>query len=322
MEEVKLNRFEFVGDGTDFFILRFVNRMLTGVTLGIYSAWAFVKEKQFLYRNTRFIGESFDYHGTGKERFIGTLKYLGIVLVLLVVIFGLVFLLEPKFGRKNAELVSSLFSYLIILPLTPYIIVAALRYRLSRTSYRSVRFRFIGTGNGFFKIIIVNFVLSVITLFFYTSWAYCNYFNYVASHSLYGNRPFKFDGKGSELFGTYVSGFILTLVTCGIYAPWFYVNLRKYIVSHILFEGNRFSLKTLTGEMVFGVMFKNILFIIFTFGFYFPWAVINLRKLILSHLVYEGDIDFDSIIGSFSQAEALGDVATDLGDMALPGDGL
>ncbi|MEN8247124.1 MAG: DUF898 family protein, partial [Thermodesulfobacteriota bacterium] len=53
--------FEFTGSGREYFKIWIVNILLSIITLGIYSAWAKVRRKQYLYGNTRLKGAAFEY---------------------------------------------------------------------------------------------------------------------------------------------------------------------------------------------------------------------------------------------------------------------
>ena len=55
--------FAFTGSTKEYFKIWIVNALLTIVTLGIYSAWAKVRNKRYLYNNTWVNGASFEYHG-------------------------------------------------------------------------------------------------------------------------------------------------------------------------------------------------------------------------------------------------------------------
>ena len=55
--------FEFTGKAREYFRIWIVNVALTICTLGIYSAWAKVRKKRYLYGNTLLQGTSFEYHG-------------------------------------------------------------------------------------------------------------------------------------------------------------------------------------------------------------------------------------------------------------------
>jgi uncharacterized membrane protein YjgN (DUF898 family) len=66
-------RFEFKGEGGEYFGIWIVNMLLTAITLGFYYPWAKTKERQFIHSNTYLANSPFAYHGTGKELFIGFL---------------------------------------------------------------------------------------------------------------------------------------------------------------------------------------------------------------------------------------------------------
>lgn len=55
--------FEFTGSGAEYFRIWVVNLLLSIVTLGVYSAWAKVRRKQYFYGNTVVGDASFDYLG-------------------------------------------------------------------------------------------------------------------------------------------------------------------------------------------------------------------------------------------------------------------
>ena len=54
-------RFQFHGEGGEFFRIWIVNLVLSIVTLGIYSAWAKGRTKRYFYGNTELAGDRFDY---------------------------------------------------------------------------------------------------------------------------------------------------------------------------------------------------------------------------------------------------------------------
>src|SRR5215468_7546165 len=52
---------EFTAVTGEYFRIWIVNLALTLVTLGIYSAWAKVRKRRYLYGHTRIAGEGFEY---------------------------------------------------------------------------------------------------------------------------------------------------------------------------------------------------------------------------------------------------------------------
>lgn len=53
--------FEFRGDGIEYFKIWIVNILLTIVTLGIYSAWATVRNNRYFYSNLYLDNDNFRY---------------------------------------------------------------------------------------------------------------------------------------------------------------------------------------------------------------------------------------------------------------------
>ncbi len=128
--------FEFTGSGSEYFKIWIVNVLLTIVTLGIYSAWAKVRRLRYFYNNTRFAGSSFDFHGSP----IAILKG-RIIAVLLIVLINV-----PYLG------VAVLLVYLCGLP---WLLYRSMRFHLANTSYRNVRFAFVGDAKGAYTALLV-----------------------------------------------------------------------------------------------------------------------------------------------------------------------
>src|SRR3954471_14113917 len=92
---------EFTGSWREYLPIALTNLLLTIVTLGIYRFWAKARERRYLWSRTRFIDETLEWTGTGKEMFIGAL----IVFLVLLPIFYLVntvaqgFVLRGEVGK-------------------------------------------------------------------------------------------------------------------------------------------------------------------------------------------------------------------------------
>ena len=63
----KSSPFEFTGASGEYFKIWVVNVFLIILTLGIYSAWAKVRKKQYFYRNTLLLDSPFDYLADPKK---------------------------------------------------------------------------------------------------------------------------------------------------------------------------------------------------------------------------------------------------------------
>ena len=75
---------EFTGNGREYFGIWIVNILLTIVTLGIYSAWATVRNNQYFYGNTKLDGASFQYLASPITILKGRLIALAVLVVYVV----------------------------------------------------------------------------------------------------------------------------------------------------------------------------------------------------------------------------------------------
>ena len=64
--------FRFHGDGWSLFKIWIVNLFLTSLTLGIYSFWGKTRVRQYLFSETEFEDDLFNWHGNGGELLIGS----------------------------------------------------------------------------------------------------------------------------------------------------------------------------------------------------------------------------------------------------------
>ena len=69
----------FTGNGTEYAKIYFVNLALTILTLGIYSAWAKVRNKRYFYGNTLLDQSSFEYHASPIQILKGRLLVVGLL---------------------------------------------------------------------------------------------------------------------------------------------------------------------------------------------------------------------------------------------------
>jgi uncharacterized membrane protein YjgN (DUF898 family) len=121
----------FSGSGAEYFRIWIVNLLLTVATLGIYSAWAKTRRLQYFYRNTRLAGASFDFRGDPKAILRGR-----IVAVVLLALYHYAFGFSLKVG---------IVTVVLLLAGLPFMMRAALRFRLSNTVYRGLPFGFSGS---------------------------------------------------------------------------------------------------------------------------------------------------------------------------------
>lgn len=296
-----LHRLKFHGKGGDLLVMHLINMCLTAVTLGIYSFWAKVKVRQYMFSQLEFQNERFSYHGNGKELFIGALKAFGIF-------FGL-FLMNAAFAAtKNGALtaIGILIMYGVILALVPYAIVGSQKYQLSRTALMGIRFSFRGDAKELVKLFVPNALLTAVTLGFYAPFFQAKLQNYMVNHSYYGNTGFKSNVDGKEMFKTFIISALLHIPTLGLVWVWYAVKQQNYYASKTSFAGARFESNVTVMDM-FKLMAVNALLIGFTAGLAFPWVIVRNMNFMCDHLVLKGDVDFGGIKQQAQLASATAD---------------
>ena len=136
-------RFEFTGSGSEYFKIWIVNVLLTIITIGIYSAWAKVRRLRYFYNNTRFAGSSFDFHGSP----IAILKG-RIIAVLLIALISVPFV--------------GVLALLLYFGALPWLLYRSMRFHLANTSYRNVRFAFLGDAAGAYKALLLPLAAVIV----------------------------------------------------------------------------------------------------------------------------------------------------------------
>ncbi len=121
--------FEFTGKTGEYFRIWIVNILLTIVTLGIYSAWAKVRNHRYFYGNTILDGSAFEYTADPIKILRGRIIAVAILI-----------------AYQSAGLVStsaSIIAFALLMVIMPAMIVLALRFRMRYTSWRNIPFGFV-----------------------------------------------------------------------------------------------------------------------------------------------------------------------------------
>ncbi len=305
-----LNNYElsFHGNGKEYFGVVIVNWLLTVVTLGFYYPWAKARQLQYLYGTTALNDDRFTFHGTGQEMFKGFIK----ALLIFGTIYGLFFL----FTHLEMPLIGLLILYAGMIGITPLALHGSYRYRMSRTSWRGIRFGYRGDKGT----LTVNFfkwtLLTIVTLGIYGAWMSMNLRKYLLGNVRLGSLEFNYKGDGEDYFVLNLKGYFLTLFTLGIYMAWWQKDMFAYYVDHLSVHKDDREVKmrsTATGLDFLKLMLVNILIFIFTLGFGYAWVVTRTMNLMVSKIEIEGDIDLNNI----HQTEDIFNDATgeDMGDL-------
>jgi len=304
-------KLEFNGKGNDFFSVIIVNWLLTILTLGIYYPWAKARKLQFLYGETSLNGDSFSFHGTGKEMFKGFVKALLIITVLYSVFFLFIYLKTPFLGIAIL--------YLGILAILPFAIHGSYRYRMSRTSWRGIRFGYRGDRNEFTLSFFKWLFFTIISFGIYGSWMSINMRNYLLGNIRFGDVEFNSEGDGGDYFLLNLKGYFLTVFTLGIYGFWWQKELFEYYINNLSLNKGKEEIalnSTVTGGGFFKLAIVNILIIIGTLGIGYAWVVTRTMKYIFDNIELEGNIDLNLLTQTEENyKDATGEDISDFLDM-------
>ena len=304
--------FRYHAKGGTLFGIWIVNVLLTILTLGVYHFWGKVRVRDYVYSQTEFDGDRLAYHGTGKELFIGFLK----VLPILILIFNLPDLVLLLTGSETAVLIAALAVIGTAILLVPIAIAGAQRYRLSRTSWRGIRFSFHGHTRDFLKSYLAGIFFTIITFGFYGPFFDVRVRKFLVHGSRFGNTKFDYDADGWELFGRSILAIVFGILTLGIYGFWYQAFRQRYHWSHTTFAGARFR-STLRGAELLGLWIVNILLLVFTLGLAWPWVEVRNARVHLANLTLTGDLDVGAIEQEAQMAEATGEEVADFLDLDL-----
>ena len=298
-----IHRLTFQGSGGSLFGIHTVNLFLTLVTLGVYSFWGRVRVRRYLLAQSSFDRDRFAYHGSGKELLPGSLK----ALVVFVVPLALLGLARDRLnlGLLGKALLSAL-GYGLIVLFVAVVRVGARRYRLSRTSWRGIRFSFRGRVADYLRLYVGGSILTTLTLGLYYPIFATRQHAFMVSHSWVGTQRFGFDGRGRDLLAPFVVAILLTLPTAGLCWYWFVARQHRYFWSRTSVATARFH-STVTGGRRLALGAGDIALLLLTLGLGWSWIVVRDVRFAFRNLTLEGPLDLTTIQQDARPASALGE---------------
>ncbi len=287
--EVVRYQMNFLGKGKEFFGIFVVNWLFTILSFGLYYPFARAKTMQYLYGETSFEGSRLYFSGTGKEMFKGFIIALGIFITLNLLFFV---------SNYNEFYLGMFLVYVGYLLLIPIAIHGSMRYRMSRTSWRGIRFGYRGDRQTLLWKFVAWTLLTIVTFGIYWSWLTINTRTYVLNNTRFGDAKFKFTGNGADFFLINFVGYILTFLTLGIYYVWWRRNIINYYIEHLsLHKDDKKMLMRFrgTGSQLFPILVGNFFIIILTLGFGYPITIIREMNFIFKNLDMRGTLEFSEI---------------------------
>ena len=335
--------FSFTGKGGEYFRIWIVNLFLTIITLGIYSAWVKVRRVQYFQRNTWLNGSSFDYHGTPIAILKGRL-----LAVSMFVAYNLALKTMPMVGLAIA---------LLIAAVMPLLLVKSFRFRLYNTSYRGLRFGFIGSVKSAYMKFLLLPIFTLFTLYLLAPFTHQRIKSYQHNNSRFGQTSFSFDASAGSFYKIYLQALLIFVAIIGIFsfaaysllhgqltldvknkntfifivmavyaifiiailfiAPFFVARLQNLVWNHTRLGAHRFA-STLSAGGLMWIIFSNFIFIILTLGLFKPFADIRMARYRMEHMALLPDGDVEAFIaGEQQQASATGTEAAEIFDIDI-----
>jgi len=209
----------FSGTGGEYFRIWIVNLLLTIVTLGIYGAWAKVRRLRYFYGHTTLAGSSFEYHAQAKQILIGRLIALALIL--------------PYYLLQYWLPLWSLAFLVLLMAALPFIIVRSQRFHLRMSSWRNVRFNYVGTYGAAAAAYLGWGLLTVLSIGLLAPYADLRRQRLKIAFSRFGGVPFEYGARPGRFYVAY-----LVALGVGLLAIVAFVGLMGVVMALIFAVGH------------------------------------------------------------------------------------
>lgn len=304
---------EFRGSGGEYFRIWIVNLLLSIITLGIYSAWATVRNRRYLYGSTYLMGSAFDFHATGLQVLKGRL--IAVALLVAYVAAG------------NWMPAAQPVMVLVALPVIPWIIVKARMFRTFNTSWRNVRFGFEDAYSQAYRVFLLWPITVPFTLGLIYPYVYFRQQRFFVDNTRFGQERFRLDSGPAFFYGVIFGLVVVAIIgsialialfsmimaslqagaaqggstgamgpaiafTFGFYAFLLALGVAlrtavlNHVWSHAQLRNGRFALALGFWRMLW-ITVTNIVLIVATVGLFTPWAKVRTLRYTLSRMTVE-----------------------------------
>ncbi len=333
--------FEFRGKGSEYFRIWIVNLLLILLTLGIYSAWAKVRQLRYFYGSTRLDGAAFDYHGEPIAILKGRLLAIGVYVAFI--------LLAQVFPPVSIVVLPALVFGL------PWIVMRSRTFQMQMTSWRGIRFGFDGTYGGAMGAYVGWAILASITFYLLTPMWHWKRVNYLFANTRFGTEQVRFVTRMEMFWGFWLAtvglslvllvpvgigftmlagaglagpdsslasvfsdlGLVVTL-TAGFCALGILGYYRKSFINAawggIEIHSHRVHSFVQTWPLI-RIYVTNFLLMLLTVGLYYPWAKVALARYQVEHTQLEVSGTLDDFRAQLSaESSAIGEEAGEFFD--------
>ncbi|WDP89835.1 MAG: DUF898 domain-containing protein [Desulfobacter sp.] len=317
--------FEFMGTGSEYFKIWIVNLILSILTLGIYSAWAKVRRKQYFYGSTLLNGSSFEYLADPKNILKGRI---------IVAAFFIGYSVVSKIFPLAGTILSLLFVIIM-----PWLVVRSLAFNARNSAYKNIRFGFQGSVGEAAKVFILFPLLAGLTLGILSPWAIFRQKKFIVENYSYGTASFEFTATHRDYYAMVlwalipiIIGAVLMGIASVIFPPVaslvaivLYLYLFAYFsvkTTNLIFNSTLLGRHSFDADLeikgYLGLIIVNTLASVVTLGIFYPWAHVRTVRYKLDHLVFMAKGDLDNFIAQEQEeVSALGEEAGDFFDLDI-----
>lgn len=179
----------FTGNGPEYFRIWIVNVVLTLLTLGVYSAWAKVRTRRYLYGNVWLDDAAFDYTANPVVILRGR-----ILVAIVAVLLWFAQVLSPLYYVA---------ALLVLMPLVPWVVVRARSFQLRNSRYRGIAFDFQGRYRDAAVWYPLSWIGSVATLGLARPFTVFGRDRFLVTESRFGKKRFGFVGQAGRYYLLY-----------------------------------------------------------------------------------------------------------------------
>lgn len=322
--------FRFEGKAGEYFKIWIVNVLLSILTLGIYSAWAKVRNHRYFYSNSYIDKHSFEYLAAP-------------ITILKGRIVAAIFLAAYVLSGEFMPTLNLAFT-LVFLVALPWLVCKSMAFRNRNTAFRNIRFGFDGTYAGAAKAFVLWPILGFLTFGILIPLALHRQQQFIVAHSRYGTSTFEPQFTAGEFYSIYLRalGILLLglLIAAGVsaivlapLAPLilpliilpFYLFVFAYVsanTTNLTFNSSTlhqhaFESSLTTGRLAW-IYFSNAVVTALTLGLAIPWAKVRLANYHAECLTLLADGDIDSFVAAEEKnVSSLGEEIGDAFDMGI-----
>jgi uncharacterized membrane protein YjgN (DUF898 family) len=323
------HRFRFTGTTAEYFRIWIVSLCLSLATLGIYSAWAKVRKRRYLYAHTLLDGTGLEYRASPLAILRGR--------AIAIAMFGGFALAGHVLPAAQLVLV------VVLLAAMPWIVVASSRFNARNTAWRNITFAFDGGLREATKVFIGLGVATLATLGLLFPYFRMRRARFIIEHHRFGATRFEADLDNGGFFVTYLLA-VLMVIGAGVMAaltmavammsgakgspgegvaPTLVLFMAAMYASYIAIYafvrariGNLTANGTSVGTLrcrstlrirdLVWLYLSNVVAVLATLGLATPWVIVRLSRYRAERLELVGDAPLDR----FASAQARGATAT------------